>query len=137
MTTTAVAGEVIARGAELACRVLTLHNSQPSRWVATPAAGDCPLTHSTESAASRDIIRDLMVTKADRAVFGLCRLGTGEVSPCAATGELNSGPAARRLIISRHVTDKLTNSPGQLGLRTLWCRDTRMIEYPYEIPHLG
>jgi len=40
MTTTAVASEVIARAAELACRAPSVYNSQPWRWVATPAAVD-------------------------------------------------------------------------------------------------
>lgn len=38
MTKTAVAGEVIARAVEVACRAPSLHNSQPWRWVATSTA---------------------------------------------------------------------------------------------------
>lgn len=40
MTTTAVASEVIAGAVDLARRAPSLHNSQPWRWVVTPAAVD-------------------------------------------------------------------------------------------------
>src|SRR5581483_3909095 len=61
MTTTAVATDVIARAVELACRAPSLHNSQPWRWVATPAAVDLftdphRVVRSTDSSGREAII---------------------------------------------------------------------------------
>jgi hypothetical protein len=61
MTMTAVATEVIAQAVELACRAPSLHNSQPWRWVATPAAVDLftdphRVVRSTDSSGREAII---------------------------------------------------------------------------------
>ncbi len=61
MTTTAVARDVIARAVGLACRAPSLHNSQPWRWVATPAALDLftdphRVVRSTDSSGREAII---------------------------------------------------------------------------------
>jgi nitroreductase len=61
MTMTAVATDVIARAVELACRAPSLHNSQPWRWVATPADVDLftdpdRVVRSTDSSGREAII---------------------------------------------------------------------------------
>jgi nitroreductase len=61
MTTTAVASDVIARAVELACRAPSLHNSQPWRWVATPADVDLftdphRVVRSTDSSGREAVI---------------------------------------------------------------------------------
>ena len=61
MTTTAVASDVMSRAVELACRAPSLHNSQPWRWVATPAGVDLftdphRVVRSTDSSGREAII---------------------------------------------------------------------------------
>jgi nitroreductase len=61
VTATAVATDVIARAVELACRAPSLHNSQPWRWVATPAEAELftdphRVVRSTDSSGREAII---------------------------------------------------------------------------------
>src|ERR1700758_4904294 len=65
MTQTVADTKVITTAIELACRAPSLHNSQPWRWVATPAAVD-------------------LFTDADRVVRATDRSGREAIISCGA-----------------------------------------------------